>query len=128
MTEAELVWNRACLAAPADGFPGDRALGAVIRFHSAVINGGVLHAIDILKVAEISDAKAGFQFFEVAAVPDLQFRRNGWPGIAMVSFVLGNTVLLFAVALRGVRIRSAEQLEAQSKSPTIDSLRQRLRS
>ena len=35
------------------------------------MNGGVLHAIDLLNVREISDAKAGFQYFEFHAMPDL---------------------------------------------------------
>lgn len=70
MTDANLVWNRACFG-PAGKFPGDAALAAIIRFHSAVMNGGVLHAIESLNVREISDARAGFRFFDFAAIPDL---------------------------------------------------------
>ena len=71
MTEAQQVWNRACLDAATSNLLGDVALAALIRFHGIVMNGGVLHAMEVLSPAEIAAAEAGFRFFDFAELPDL---------------------------------------------------------
>jgi hypothetical protein len=68
VTDADVVWNRACLEdVGPNARAGDRALSALIKAHSLVMNGGVLHAVECLEPAEIEAACAGFRFFDVDA-------------------------------------------------------------
>jgi hypothetical protein len=43
LTEADLIWNRACQGDAATLSPGDRALEALLAFHGQAMNGGVLY-------------------------------------------------------------------------------------
>jgi hypothetical protein len=72
MTEADLIWNRAVLenggAMPRDG---DLALTALMRAHGLTMNGGILHAVDILSQRELTAARAGYRFFGFGPVASL---------------------------------------------------------
>ena len=63
LTEADMIWNRACGADPLRSLPGDRALADLLRAHSLAMNGGVLHAVECLTPAQLSDAEAGYRFY-----------------------------------------------------------------
>jgi hypothetical protein len=71
LTEADLVWNRACLANWAAVLPGDRALRAMVTFHSVAMNGGVVHAVEYFKSDELDDAESGYGFFGLERVAAL---------------------------------------------------------
>ena len=71
LTEADLIWNRACGDDPLRSLPGDRALTDMIRAHSAVMNGGVLYAVDCLTADELSAAQEGYRFYGLDRVVEL---------------------------------------------------------
>jgi hypothetical protein len=60
MTEADLVWNRACDSLMLRS--GDRALAGLLSFHGLAMNGGVLHALECLRPEELEAAMAGCRF------------------------------------------------------------------
>ena len=72
LTVADLVWNRAAMEdggeAPASG---DVALASLLYAHGMVMNGGVLHAVELLSAEEFSDAQEGFRFFGLVEVANL---------------------------------------------------------
>lgn len=74
LTEADLIWNRACEGGGLGPRRGDRALRAMIGAHGLVMNGGVLHATECLSPSELSDAQAGYRFFGLDAVADFLAR------------------------------------------------------
>lgn len=74
MTEADMIWNRACGEAPLRTRPGDRALADLLRAHGLVMNGGVLHAVECLTSRERSDAESGYRFYGLAPVACLLSR------------------------------------------------------
>jgi hypothetical protein len=59
----DLVWNRACNGGGEGRRPGDAALAALLRFHGAAMNGGVLHAVESLDADELSAAEDGYGYF-----------------------------------------------------------------
>jgi len=71
MTEADLIWDRACEGGGSDPRAGDRALAALLAAHRLAMNGGVLHAVECLTPAEMSEAQSGYRFFGLDAVADL---------------------------------------------------------
>lgn len=71
LTQADMIWNRACGKDPVRSFPGDRALTDMLSAHSLVMNGGVLHAIECLTASEMTDAEAGYFFYGFDAVAPL---------------------------------------------------------
>ena len=62
------IWNRAAieLGGPNPGI-GDRALAAALLAHSAVMNGGVAHAIELLSQEEFAAAISGFHYLGLPA-------------------------------------------------------------
>jgi hypothetical protein len=68
MTEAQMIWNRACGEDALRALPGDRALADLQRAHGLVMNGGVLHAVDCLPGDQLSDAEAGYRFYGLDGV------------------------------------------------------------
>jgi hypothetical protein len=71
-TIADRIWNRACLEDVSDLREGDQALAGMILADGFVMNGGVLHAVEILDYdAQFEDATEGFRYFGWAAVADL---------------------------------------------------------
>jgi hypothetical protein len=74
LTQADMIWNRACGRDPVRSFPGDRALADMLRAHGLIMNGGVLHAIECLTASELCDAEAGYCFYGLDAVTSLLSR------------------------------------------------------
>lgn len=72
MTEADLVWNRATLEKGGLHLrAGDRALAALLSAHGLTMNGGVLHAIELLDEHKYTAAKSGYRFFGFDKVENL---------------------------------------------------------
>jgi hypothetical protein len=71
LTVADRVWNRATtLPSGSHLCPGDLALKAILLAHGLIMNGGVLHALEVLAPEELEEARDGFCFYglnEVAA-------------------------------------------------------------
>ena len=74
LTEADMIWNRACGEDPLRSLPGDRALADLLRAHGLAMNGGVLHAVECLTADELNDAEAGYRFYGFAEVASLMAR------------------------------------------------------
>ena len=70
LTQADLIWNRACTFEVADLRVGDRALAALILFHGLVMNGGVVHALECMKSQEFEASMSGYRFFGFDDVAD----------------------------------------------------------
>jgi hypothetical protein len=70
-TKADLIWNRACEGNAASPLSGDRALEAMVAFHSVAMNGGVLHALEHVGPDGLEDAESGYRFFDLDGVADL---------------------------------------------------------
>src|SRR5262245_34395783 len=71
LTQADMVWNRACGGDPLRLLPGDRALFDMLRAHGLVMNGGVLHAVECLAATEVSAAEAGYRLYGVDGIASL---------------------------------------------------------
>ncbi len=74
LSEADIIWNRACGEVPLRSLPGDRALADLLRAHGLAMNGGVLHAVEWLAAQELTDAEAGYRFYGLAEVASLLSR------------------------------------------------------
>lgn len=71
LSEADLIWNRACGEDPLRSLPGDCALADLLRAHGLTMNGGVLHAVEILTPVELASAVAGYRFYNLDAVASI---------------------------------------------------------
>jgi hypothetical protein len=72
MTDADLIWNRAAtIDLHGAAQRGDRALWALLQVHGLTMNGGVLHAVEVLSAEALSAAGDGYRFFGLASVADL---------------------------------------------------------
>jgi len=71
LTEADMIWNRACGDDPLRALPGDRALADLLYAHGLAMNGGVLHAVECMTAAELSDAEAGYRYYGLDGVASL---------------------------------------------------------
>ena len=72
MTETDVIWN--CAAMENGGTNpgrGDRALAVPLHAHGLAMNGGVLHAAELLNDDELTDAQSGYRFFGLSAVADV---------------------------------------------------------
>lgn len=66
LTDADLVWNRACawVCDAADAAePGDIALAALLSFDGPAQNGGVVHALECLSPEALQAALDGYAYF-----------------------------------------------------------------
>jgi len=70
-TKADLIWNRACEGSTVTLSPGDRALEAMLGFHGAAMNGGVLDALEHFGSDGLEDAEAGYRYFGLEDIADL---------------------------------------------------------
>ena len=71
--QADAVWNRACMGPETARAPGDLAMEAMIVFHGATMNGGMLHAVECLPAGDLEAAKRAYHYFgfdNVAALID----------------------------------------------------------
>jgi len=74
LTEANMIWNRACGEDPLRALPGDRALVDLLCAHGLAMNGGVLHAVECMTAEELSGAEAGYRFFGFDGIASLLSR------------------------------------------------------
>ncbi len=74
LTEADRVWNRACGKSRLRTHPGDRALADLLQAHNLAMNGGVLHAVEVLTPQELSDAQSGYRFYGLDGIASLLSR------------------------------------------------------
>jgi hypothetical protein len=75
LTPADMIWNRAAMDEGGQNpASGDRALAALLKAHSLAMNGGVMHAVEILDELSIADAKTGYRFFGFEGIPNLLSR------------------------------------------------------
>lgn len=66
--DAEEVWNRATTGGGTSPGEGDAALSAALAFHSLAMNGGVLHAYEVLTAEELGRARDGFAWLALTDV------------------------------------------------------------
>lgn len=71
LTEADMIWNRACSEAPLRALPGDRALADMLYAHGLAMNGGVLQSVECMTANKLSDAEAGYRYFGLGDVASL---------------------------------------------------------
>ena len=72
MTQSDQIWNRAAMDdGGSDPSPGDAALACLLYAHGLIMNGGVLHAIELMTRDELDSAVAGYRFFDFPAASDL---------------------------------------------------------
>lgn len=76
-----MVWNRACEGASDSALAGDRALASLLLLHGLTMNGGLLHAVEVLTGPAAEAAKEGFRFFGLGAAADAV----GWAHDAFVA-------------------------------------------
>jgi hypothetical protein len=76
LSEADLVWNRACDVDFEPRLPGDHALWDVIHLDSDINNGGLDHAIDCVGPPAFVAAAAGFRYFGIEEVAEIVERAN----------------------------------------------------
>jgi hypothetical protein len=75
MNKADTIWNRAAMEG--GGIKpnrGDVALSSLLYAHGLVMNGGVLHAAELLTNDELLGAQDGYRFFGLEAVAELLLR------------------------------------------------------
>jgi len=74
LTDADMIWNRACGDDPLRALPGDRALVDLLYAHGLAMNGGVLHAVECMTVEEQFDAEAGYRYYGLEGAASLLSR------------------------------------------------------
>ncbi len=68
MDEADEIWNRATVGGGDTPRAGDVALAACLAFHGLAMNGGVLHAFEVLSAEELGRARDGFTWLAMPEV------------------------------------------------------------
>jgi hypothetical protein len=68
MDDADQIWNRATQGGGDQPRAGDAALSAALAFHGLAMNGGVLHAYEVLSPEELGRARDGFAWLELSDV------------------------------------------------------------
>jgi hypothetical protein len=74
ITQADMIWNRACGENPIRSLPGDRALTDLLRAHGLAMNGGVLHAVELLSASELCNAESGYRLYGLDSAASLLSR------------------------------------------------------
>jgi hypothetical protein len=72
LTDADMIWNRACGDDPLRALPG--ALVDLLYAHGLAMNGGVLHAVECMTVEEQFGAEAGYRYYGLDGVASLLSR------------------------------------------------------
>ena len=57
-----------------DPSPGDTALASVLYAHGYIMNGGVMHAIELMTRDELESGIAGYRFYDFPSISDLLIR------------------------------------------------------
>lgn len=60
-----VVWNRAYYGGGEAPRQGDKRLAALLHFHGAAMNGGVLHATQFCSKSELREARLGYSYFQL---------------------------------------------------------------
>jgi len=68
MDDEDRIWNRATQGGGDQPRAGDAALSAALAFHGLAMNGGVLHAYEVLSAEELGRAREGFAWLELSDV------------------------------------------------------------
>ena len=68
MDQADEIWNRATVGGGDTPREGDVALAASLAFHGLAMNGGVLHAFEVLSAEELGRARDGFTWLAMPEV------------------------------------------------------------
>lgn len=68
MDKADEIWNRATVGGGDTPREGDLALSASLAFHGLAMNGGVLHAFEVLSAEELGRARDGFTWLGMPEV------------------------------------------------------------
>lgn len=68
MDNPDDIWNRATRGGGSNPGPGDAALSAALAFHGLAMNGGVLHAFEVLDADELGRARDGFTWLALTEV------------------------------------------------------------
>lgn len=72
LTDADKVWNRACIdSGGANPLEGDRALASMLFFDGMAQNGGLGHSFDVLSEEELAAPINGFRFFGLLEIAHL---------------------------------------------------------
>jgi hypothetical protein len=71
LSDADLVWNRACEGDVDSRFAGDRCLADLLLFHGLAMNGGFTHAIECVNATEVAAAASVYRFFGFDDVADM---------------------------------------------------------
>jgi hypothetical protein len=71
LSEADLIWNRACDAEVDRRGPGDQALFDLLEFHGEVMSGGLDSAFDVRTAREASAAAAGLRFLALPGLAEV---------------------------------------------------------
>jgi hypothetical protein len=68
----DLIWNRAVLEGGGQKPSiGDSALANMLKAHSAIMNGGVAHALECMNQTELDDAISGYRYFGISSAADV---------------------------------------------------------
>lgn len=68
MDKADEIWNRATVGGGDTPREGDVALAASLAFHGLAMNGGVLHAFEVLSAEYLGRARDGFTWLGMPEV------------------------------------------------------------
>jgi hypothetical protein len=63
LSNADLIWNRACDGNEDSLLEGDLALAALLFFQNEASNNGILHAVESIEPDDFDAAKSGYGFF-----------------------------------------------------------------
>jgi hypothetical protein len=71
------IWNRAAMRDRHHALrAGDVALAALLFAHGHIMNGGVLHAVEMLDPEELAEAIKGYEFFGFLRVHEILMRAS----------------------------------------------------
>jgi len=79
LSQADIIWNRACGEDSLRSHPGDRVLADLLLAHGLAMNGGVLHAVECLSSDELLDAESGYVFMDLMRLPPIfHMQKDFW--------------------------------------------------
>lgn len=78
LTVTDRIWNRATEGRRSER-SGDAALSALLSAHGLVMNGGVLHCVEVLSDDELQNSLLGYQYFGIDVDRVFQRARTARP-------------------------------------------------
>jgi hypothetical protein len=82
MSDAQLVWNRACMSDTALLRVGDRHLSALLRVHGMVMNGGAGHAVETCTAPELLASVDAARYFGLGDLANVLYGISQLPTVA----------------------------------------------